>query len=375
MEKARLIGSLRLGEGTISGIIALALAGLSLLGVLAFHFPQYLTTPELRAAYDVALLRDLLFVSLVLSGSLALTSFMLGGHFRLGGSAWLMILIAIALGGHRIEITPYEQSALHLGLDWFILDLLGSTIIFVLIEKLFPFRKQPILRPEWDTDLKHFALNHLLISFALLLTNQFVFTGFGWAMSHDIQGFIQSQHFLVQLFLILLAADLVQYTLHRGMHEIPFLWRFHAVHHSSKYMDWLAGSRLHILELLVTRSFVLAPVYVLGFSKEVVDAYIIIVGFQAVFNHANVQVPVGWLKYLIVTPQFHHWHHSSDQPAIDRNYAAHFAFLDYLFGTAVQSKDEWPQDYGVRGDYVPDGLIRQQAFPFVWRSESPTDGN
>ena len=56
-------------------------------------------------------------------------------------------------------------------------------------------------------------------------------------------------------------------------------------------MDWLAGSRQHILELIITRTLVLAPIYVLGFSKEVIDAYIVIVGFQAVFNHANVSVP------------------------------------------------------------------------------------
>jgi hypothetical protein len=52
-------------------------------------------------------------------------------------------------------------------------------------------------------------------------------------------------------------------------------------------MDWLAGSRQHILELLITRTLVLAPIYVLGFSKEVIDAYIVIVGFQAVFNHCQ----------------------------------------------------------------------------------------
>ncbi len=99
-------------------------------------------------------------------------------------------------------------------------------------------------------------------------------------------------------------------------------------------MDWLAGSRQHILELIITRTLVLAPIFVLGFSKEVIDAYIVIVGFQAVFNHANVSVRLGPLRYVIVTPNFHHWHHSADAEGIDRNYAAHFAFLDYAFGTA-----------------------------------------
>ena len=105
----------------------------------------------------------------------------------------------------------------------------------------------------------------------------------------------------------------------------------------------------------------------LGFSKEVIDAHIIIVGFQAVLNHCNVNVRLGPLRYVIVTPNVHHWHHSLDQEALDKNYAAHFAFLDYLFGTAVKSQRAWPSDYGVLGDCVPDGFFRQLKFPFVWK--------
>jgi len=138
-------------------------------------------------------------------------------------------------------------------------------------------------------------------------------------------------------------------------------------------MDWLAGSRQHVVELLITRTLVLAPIFVLGFDKSVIDTYIVIVGFQAVFNHANVSVRLGPLRYLIVTPNFHHWHHSQDDEAIDRNYAAHFAFIDHLFGTAVQSDRKWPDRYGVQGDYVPDGFLKQLAFPFVWKSRPPAE--
>ena len=148
---------------------------------------------------------------------------------------------------------------------------------------------------------------------------------------------------------------------------MPLLWRLHAVHHSVKSMDWMAGSRQHILELIITRTLVLAPIYVFGFSKEVIDAYIVIVGFQAVFNHANVSVRLGPLRYLLVTPNFHHWHHSQDNEALDKNYAAHFAFLDYLFGTAVKSTKLWPEHYGVQGDYVPNGFFKQLKFPFTWK--------
>jgi sterol desaturase/sphingolipid hydroxylase (fatty acid hydroxylase superfamily) len=201
----------------------------------------------------------------------------------------------------------------------------------------------------------------------LLATNLLVHKLFGWAAKDGVQAWVRDLPFPIALFLIVLVADLVQYWTHRAYHEVPLLWRLHAVHHSVKSMDWLAGSRQHILELILTRTLVLAPIFVFGFSKNVIDAYIVIVGFQAVFNHANVSVRLGPLRYLIVTPNFHHWHHSQDTEAIDKNYAAHFAFLDHLFGTAVQSDREWPSRYGVVGDYVPNGFWKQFKFPFVWK--------
>jgi sterol desaturase/sphingolipid hydroxylase (fatty acid hydroxylase superfamily) len=99
----------------------------------------------------------------------------------------------------------------------------------------------------------------------------------------------------------------------------------------------------------------------------VIDTYIVVVGFQAVFNHCNVNVRLGPLRYIIVTPNFHHWHHSQDKEALDTNYAAHYAFLDYLFGTAAKSDKIWPEKYGVLGDYVPNGFIKQLKFPFTWK--------
>ncbi len=370
-------GELRPGSGMISGVIALSLAILCFLAVLAFHFPAHLTTPELRKAYDVELLRNVMFAALVLSGGLSLASLVFGRARWISLAAFVLVVITVALGGHRVPVGDFPDHTPYLGLDWFILDLLGSTLVFVLIEKLFALRDQPVFRAEWQTDFHHFIVNHLLAGFALLVVNQAVNTGFGWAVNAEVQAWIRALPFAVELFLCILVADLAQYAVHRAYHEVPWLWRLHAVHHSAKTMDWLAGSRQHVIEVLLTRTLVLAPIFVLGFSKPVVDAYILIVGFQAVFNHANVSVRLGPLSYLIVTPNFHHWHHSQDREALDRNYAAHFAFIDHLFGTAVRADRAWPQRYGVLGDYVPNGFMRQLVFPFTWKSppaDPPKDG-
>ena len=362
-------GELRTGRGLVSGVIALSLAILCFLGVLAFHFPEYLTTPQLRKSYNVDVLRQVMYWSLVLSGALALFNVVRGRVRWLSAGAFVLLALTLLLGAHKVEVDPnFPDNTPYIGLDWFILDLLGSTLIFIFVEKLFPLRKdQPVFRPEWQTDFHHFIVNHMVVGFVLLATNLLVHKLFGWAAKDGVQAWVRDLPFVVALFMIVLVADLVQYWTHRAYHEVPALWRLHAVHHSSKYMDWMAGSRQHIVELIITRTLVLAPIFVLGFSKDVIDAYIVIVGFQAVFNHANVSVRLGPLRYVIVTPNFHHWHHSQDDEAIDKNYAAHFAFIDHLFGTAVQSQRTWPAHYGVVGDYVPNGFWKQLLFPFTWK--------
>ena len=361
-------GPLRFGQGMVATIVAFSLAVLCLLGVIAFHFPEYLTTPELRHQYSVDVLRQALLVALLVAGGLALACIVVGVRRRINLVSFALVIAAVALGGSRVPVGDFPDNTPYIGLDWFILDLLGSTVVFVAIEKLFPlYRNQSVFRPEWQTDLKHFAVNHFLVGLILLTVNFLIHHAFGWLVSHDFQLAVQRIWFVPQLLLCILVADLAQYWTHRAYHEIPFLWKFHAVHHSAKTMDWLAGSRQHVLEIVFTRVCVLAPLFVLGFSEAVINTYIIVVGFQAVLNHANVRLPWGPLKYLVVTPDFHHWHHSSDDEAIDRNYAAHYAFLDHLFGTAVKSDREWPAQYGVLGDYVPDGFWKQVKFPFVWK--------
>jgi len=365
-------GALRSGSGLTTGVLALGLAVLSVLAVIAFHFPAYLTTPELRKNYDVNTLRVVLLAAMVLAGALSLINITFNRMRWLSGTAFALVALAAVLGGHTVPVADFPDGTPYVGLDWFILDLLGTTLIFVFIEKLFGLRReQPVFRPEWQTDLSYFLLNHLLVGFFFLATNKLVHAGFDWAIDGLLQASIRALPFVVELLVLMLVADLVQYWLHRAYHQVPPLWRFHAIHHSIEHMDWLAGSRMHMVEVLITRTLVLAPIVVLGFDKAVIDAYIVLVGFQAVLNHSNVSVPLGPLARVIVTPNFHHWHHSQDRVALDRNFAAHFTFLDIIFGTAVKSVRVWPERYGVKDDYVPKGVVAQTLFPFTWSGRRP----
>ena len=192
-----------------------------------------------------------------------------------------------------------------------------------------------------------------------------------WSINAALQHWFRSLPGLVQFVVILVTADLMEYATHRAMHEVPALWRFHAVHHSVERMDWMAGSRLHFLEPLVTRAAVMLPAFVLGAADTPLLCYIVWAGFQAGLVHSNFGLEFGPLKYLVATPLFHHWHHGSDREAIDINYAAHLPVLDRLFGTYHMPTDRWPQSYGVVGDPLPKGMWRQFLYPFQRKTPAP----
>jgi hypothetical protein len=128
-ELLRSDGELHAGLGRISGVIALSLGVLSLLAVLAFHFPQYLTTPDLRHKYSVDVLRQLLLGGLLVAGGISLGNVVLGRSRNINAVAFAFVLAATALGGSRVPVGNFPDHTPYIGLDWFILDLLGSTLV------------------------------------------------------------------------------------------------------------------------------------------------------------------------------------------------------------------------------------------------------
>jgi hypothetical protein len=175
-------GRIHPGTGMMSGVIALFLAILAVLGVLAFHFPAYLTTPELRSFYNVDAMRALLFTALLISGSIALANTVLGRQRWLNIAAFVLVCGAVAAGGSNVVVTTSNTgNHPYLGLDWFILDLLASSTVFIIFEKLFPlYQGQPVFRGEWQVDMKHFLFNHLSVGAVLLCINFFVHRLFSW---------------------------------------------------------------------------------------------------------------------------------------------------------------------------------------------------
>jgi sterol desaturase/sphingolipid hydroxylase (fatty acid hydroxylase superfamily) len=333
--------------------------------VLCLWFPAVLTTPELREIYDMALIRALIKLGLLAAFLLGVASLLLKRRKALGLTGIALSGVAALLGGSQVEVaTPVARSS-HVGLDWFLLNLLILATVFVPLEQLLArWPAQGVLRPGWRTDLAHFAVSHLLVQVTVLLTMAPAALLFRWAVSPALQGWVAAQPAALQFVAILCVADLAQYWVHRAFHRVPALWRFHEVHHSSPALDWLAGSRLHLVDIVVTRALSFVPLYVLGFAPGPTYAYLVFVSFQTIFIHANVRGAFGPLRWVIATPEYHHWHHSAQDEAVDKNFAVHLPVLDRIFGTQYLPRDRWPDAYGLAGPPLPADYWSQLAYPF-----------
>jgi sterol desaturase/sphingolipid hydroxylase (fatty acid hydroxylase superfamily) len=352
------------GSGWLSGSIGLLAGIVGLLMVTVLRNPTAASAPQLAAVHESVLFRLALYFVLVSGFVLAALSLVLRRAKTLGGAAMLVTLIATMIGSlpaHRAVGIP----GVYFGLDFFILNVLFTGLLFIPVEQIFGYKKeQPVFREEWREDLFYYLVSSLLVQILTFLT----MAPSNAAMhAHDfssVRAWVHELPWAVQLIAIMLLTDFAQYWVHRAFHRVPFLWRFHAVHHSAKSMDWIAGARMHFLEIVVLRSLTAMPMLVLGFHESAIQAYLLIVYVYSTFIHSNVGVHFGALEKILVLPRFHHWHHGIEDEAVDVNFAIHFPLLDRLFGTHHLPEGRWPNGYGVAGHPVPRGYWRQFLYPF-----------
>jgi lathosterol oxidase len=350
------------GEGKISGVLAVFLGWLGLGAVVVLRFPALLSAPDARGAYPMGAIRVLIEAVLFTAIGLGLVSLLLAQRKSRGLIGVLLAALGLVLGGSGVPVERPASTATYIALDWFLLSLFAFALGFVPLERAFArVREQRIFRKGWRTDLAHFGVSHLLVQVTVFLTMLPATLFFRWAVNDRFQAAVAAQPVWLQFLEALVAADLFAYVAHRLFHEIPALWRFHQIHHSSEQLDWLASSRLHVVDVVVTRAFGFLPLYVIGFSPAALAAYLAWASFQGIWIHSNLRFHFGPLRHLIATPQFHHWHHSAT--VYNRNFAVHLPIIDRLFGTHYLPGDRWPEQYGIEGNPVPDGYLAQLLHP------------
>jgi sterol desaturase/sphingolipid hydroxylase (fatty acid hydroxylase superfamily) len=356
------------GQGWISGVLALFFSISGLLTVIYLHYPSLLTVPEIHSAIDMGWYKLALNFMLITGFAMACISLILRQNKLLGATALVACAAAIGIGSTHSYVNNGVAGGVYFGMDWFVLNLTLTGIIFLPLERLFRRVNQPVFRVEWREDMFYFLLSSLMVqslSFLSLAPSKIVLAT---TEIERVQSFVISQPGWLQFMEIMLFTDIVQYWLHRAFHTVPFLWRFHAIHHSAKVLDWLAGSRMHIVEIVFLRGLTIIPMQVLGFHQSLIYLYLIVVYVYSTYIHSNVRFDIEWIKPILVTPRFHHWHHGSEPEAIDVNFAVHFSFLDRLFGTYHMPVGRWPKEYGVVGNDVPSGYLNQFKYPFKRRA-------
>ncbi|WPR75824.1 sterol desaturase family protein [Algoriphagus sp. NG3] len=253
--------------------------------------------------------------------------------------------------------------------------LVGASLVIYGLEILFPWRKnQPILREHFWLDIFYLFWNYFL--FALVAYNALSmvaveafndFLGL-FGITNTVAIKVDQLPGWVQLLIIFVLRDFMQWVIHRMYHHVGWMWEFHKVHHSTREMGFAALLRYHWMENILYRTLEYIPLAMIGFGITdffIVHMFTLIVGQ---LGHANLNIPLGPFKYIINGPQMHLWHHARELPESHPhgfNYGISLSLWDFLFRT-----DYWPSDdenllVGLPDeDKFPEGFVGQTTEPF-----------
>jgi sterol desaturase/sphingolipid hydroxylase (fatty acid hydroxylase superfamily) len=272
---------------------------------------------------------------------------------RRSGTRWLARAFVVAAIGASLLL---DLSA------WIVVPVLF--VLVVPFEKLFPrHRDQRVRRPLAGLDTSYAlaapAFNVIGIAVAIVVG----FASLAWIPGLMIRPFVAMMPPALLPFVGIALFDVAIYWVHRWSHEVPALWRFHSVHHSTEHLDWVSGFRNHPVD----GAIIAPPFFFLiaaGFDATFTGALAIVQIVTGLFLHANVRWRWRPLHRLVITPEFHHWHHANEADARNTNYSVFLPLWDMIFGTYYMPRNKRPLRYGV-DEPVPTTMAGQFRYPFI----------
>lgn len=251
-----------------------------------------------------------------------------------------------------------------------------ALISIALLERLIPFRN---LWNKNDGDVGNDAIN-------LVITQTIIprlFTPFGYIILAAITAWLAGKmghqlwphhwHLFAQLFLALLIAEFGRYWVHRWAHTIPFLWRFHAIHHSPNRLYFLNAARFHPIEKVFFLLPETVPFILMGTNAETLGLYAVFNSIHGLFQHSNIYLKLGWLNYIFSMAELHRFHHSKIIDESNRNYGNNLIFWDIVFGTFYYPKEREVSTIGLYNPAYPKDYIGQLKAPFQGDIDKPAD--
>ncbi len=252
------------------------------------------------------------------------------------------------------------------------------TAVFAPLERFFAVRPAKLFQTGWTTNLGWYCINSLAPIFLLGPPSALIATLLHATLPASITGAGAALPLWARIIAAMVVGEVGFYWGHRWSHEIPLLWRFHAIHHSAEHVNFLVNTRAHPVDMVFTRLCGLVLLYACGLAAPVgphpalVPALVLVVGSMwAFFIHANLRWRLGPFEELISSPAFHHWHHTRNDHK-DHNYSSMLPVMDRVFGTFHLPRGEWPAEYGIAAP-MPPSLGGQLMEPFAiasWRPET-----
>ncbi|MFT6716415.1 MAG: sterol desaturase/sphingolipid hydroxylase (fatty acid hydroxylase superfamily) [Saprospiraceae bacterium] len=254
-------------------------------------------------------------------------------------NAALKIIIDSSIGAYHNFIESVTNPLMHN--NYFYLLLVISLACWGL-EILFPWRKdQKLFRKDFWLDAFYMIFNLFLFYIAgyAALSNVGVNLFNDFLTLFDVQNIVVLKLYdspkWLQYFTMFVVADFIHWNIHRLLHRVPFLWKFHKVHHSVKEMGFAAHLRFHWFESIFYKSIQYIPVAMIGFGLQDFFLMHIVTISLGHLNHSNLNLSYGPLKYIFNNPKMHIWHHAKNLPkgSSGVNFGISLSVWDYLFKT------------------------------------------
>jgi len=216
---------------------------------------------------------------------------------------------------------------------------LGSIFFTVLGEFFIPLFKdwKPNFKENFFPDVSLFVVNYILLQSQLLqifiASIAISFSGGGFNL------WPSDSNIVFQLVLALVISEFGLYWFHRGCHEIPFLWRFHKIHHNPERLYWFNATRFHYLDVTLLQVSGALPLLLLGAEGKIIALVTIFSTVHGYWQHINAEQDQGLLNYFFSGPELHRWHHNLNPDIANHNYGNNLIVWDHIFKTFY-----WPKD-------------------------------
>ncbi len=253
--------------------------------------------------------------------------------------------------------------------------LVAVSAVFFALERIRPWRpKQKVIRDGLVQDLFWLVFNQQYVgwvialgAYHLLVAIDAAFIGMGIPGLSELK-LVSGWPLYAQVIVAFIIKDFIEWNVHRMLHIVPWMWNFHKLHHSIENLDWLAAFRTHWGDILIHRVVGFIPLILLGVDPVgiLIISIVALVGQEV--SHSNLKWDFGILRYVLISPRFHVWHHDVKMYGKGgQNFAVNLAIWDWIFGTWYwPDSKEQPDKLGFQGmNRYPQSVLGRLLYPII----------